>query len=907
MYCNQCGFSNPDQSRFCSACGVSFTSPGNQKQPPPNINDIQTELGLPQGFLLADRYRIVELLGIGGMGRVYLAEDQKLGIRVAIKVLRETLSRDPGAVKRLIAEAKLSIQLSHPHVVRVNHFEDGTLMKFLVMEYVEGQTLAKLLADKGPLPEPEVRRIGIEICDGLEHAHHKKVIHRDIKPGNILLDKDGACKIADFGIARECRDSMSRLTSQVDSGTLLYMSPEQLDGEGNERGDIYSMGVLLYEMLAGDPPFRSGDIVGQIRNKEPKPLAGIATELNALVMRCLAKKPQDRFASVKELREELIGATEKQRREERQRKDAEERDREWTATRVRLLNQVVAALNAGELQDAVDPLKLLKAHLAQKTSQDEECAALDRRLQQALIQERNRDRLRIEEEERRKREEEAKRKAQEEKRSLEESAQREALRQREETRQRVLSLKNEGSSAFKLGNFDLAIRSWEEAGRLSPSDPDLPGAISTARQQLALSAATKARLARKRWLTVALVLAIVTIGTWSLIYFSSRKPKSPPSTSTPTSQPKSTVADKTTPTEPAQKTKEVIASPKKTTPSEPPQKPEDAVVTMMKKSLEAMRPGDSRNPAEVTITRQPASGYGSISITLDPPDAAIYLDGRRTNPSRTGPRSLIQNIAPGQHQLRFDKQGYAQLQSTIAVFEGQTLELAFTLQPLSPPNSSEMVFIPAGYFTMGSNDGNPNEKPPHRVWVDAYSMDKREVTNREYDEFIKATGHAKSRYADDPRFNAPEQPVIGVSWEDAAAYAKWAGKRLPTEAEWEKAARGGLEGKKYPWGDGDASGRANFGAADTGKTSVAGLYPANGYGLLDMAGNVWEWCADWYDLEYYANSAERNPRGPIEGTYRIVRGGAFDNTAANLRCSFRTYDVSNSRNNRHGIRCVKAP
>jgi formylglycine-generating enzyme required for sulfatase activity len=330
MFCNHCGARNADGSSFCSACGKTITSPSLGGPAAP-----ATELGLPAGFILANRYRILGELGIGGMGRVYLAEDQRLEAKVAIKVLREMLSRDSGSVKRLITEAKLSIQLSHPNVVRVNHFEDGEMVKFLVMEYIEGQTLADYIANKEKLPEEEARHIGIEICKGLEHAHTKKVIHRDIKPGNILLAKNGEIKIADFGIARECRDSMSRLTSQIDSGTLLYMSPEQLVGRSNEASDVYSLGVVLYEMLQGRPPFRSGDITYQIREMDPEPLAGVTSELSTIILKCLEKKPELRCPSVRVMREELEGTSqarqmekecraEESRRQEEEKRKAEE-------------------------------------------------------------------------------------------------------------------------------------------------------------------------------------------------------------------------------------------------------------------------------------------------------------------------------------------------------------------------------------------------------------------------------------------------------------------------------------------------------------------------------------------------------------------------------------------------------
>lgn len=304
MYCNYCRASNPDDSSYCARCGRALvpTAPA-----PDALDSAATEIGLLPGTRLLDRYRIARELGAGGMGMVYLAHDEKLDMPVAIKVLRDVLSRDPGSVKRLIAEAKHSMILAHANIVRVHNFEDGPTTKFLVMEYVEGETLAHRIAREGKLGEEETRRIAVEICKGLEHAHERSVIHRDLKPGNILLGKDGSVKIADFGIARVCRDSMSRLTSQVSSGTLLYMSPEQLAGKSNEASDVYSLGVLLYEMLSGEPPFQSGDIPYQIREMSPEPLPGVSAAMNATVLRCLAKKPEKRFASVRELRAELEG------------------------------------------------------------------------------------------------------------------------------------------------------------------------------------------------------------------------------------------------------------------------------------------------------------------------------------------------------------------------------------------------------------------------------------------------------------------------------------------------------------------------------------------------------------------------------------------------------------------------
>ncbi len=213
----------------------------------------------------------------------------------------------------------------------------------------------------------------------------------------------------------------------------------------------------------------------------------------------------------------------------------------------------------------------------------------------------------------------------------------------------------------------------------------------------------------------------------------------------------------------------------------------------------------------------------------------------------------------------------------------------------------DMAFIPGGEFLMGSNDGEPDEKPVHKVYLDAYYIDKYEVTNKQYREFVEATGHREPVY-----WGEDDHPVVYVRREDAVAYATWAGKRLPTEAEWEKAARGGLVGKKYPWGDNIDSTKANY-DRNVGHTTPVGTYPPNNYGLYDMAGNVWEWVSDWYDDDYYANSPSKNPQGPNNASFCVRRGGGWGRDAGNLRCANRYYGSPDLTYNNLGFRCVKSP
>jgi iron(II)-dependent oxidoreductase len=193
----------------------------------------------------------------------------------------------------------------------------------------------------------------------------------------------------------------------------------------------------------------------------------------------------------------------------------------------------------------------------------------------------------------------------------------------------------------------------------------------------------------------------------------------------------------------------------------------------------------------------------------------------------------------------------------------------------------ELLHIPAGWFSMGWDRGVLGEGPRHRVWIDAFEVGKTPVTNGEYDRFATETGSGSPPFRTDPRFSHPEQPVVGVSWHDAVRYCQWLtavearAYRLPTEAEWERAARGGLPDCSYPWGDDPPATLFRDLKLPMNGPPMVGGGPANGYGLTDCTGSVHEWCLDWHDEEYYAASPDRNPQGPPSGARRVSRGGAW--------------------------------
>ena len=217
-----------------------------------------------------------------------------------------------------------------------------------------------------------------------------------------------------------------------------------------------------------------------------------------------------------------------------------------------------------------------------------------------------------------------------------------------------------------------------------------------------------------------------------------------------------------------------------------------------------------------------------------------------------------------------------------------------------------MVLIPAGEFTMGSDSGESDEKPPHRVYLDAYWIDKYEVTFDQYDKFCEATGRSKPS---DSGWGRGNRPVINVSWNDAVSYAKWAGKRLPTEAEWEKACRAGST-SKYCYGNSESmlGDYAWYSSNSGSKTHPVGQKKPNAWGIYDMHGNVWEWCSDWYDSGYYKVAAgfqpAKNPKGPNSGSVRVLRGGSWCGYAISCRSSIRGRSSPDYRNYFGGFRCA---
>ncbi len=353
---------------------------------------------------------------------------------------------------------------------------------------------------------------------------------------------------------------------------------------------------------------------------------------------------------------------------------------------------------------------------------------------------------------------------------------------------------------------------------------------------------------------------------------------------------------------------------------------------------------------------------GSLAVTTRLPAVEIWLGDRKVGDTAAG-RAVTAEVPAGTYTVRAVKAGFKEWQKEVQITPGQRAELEIDIEPLrsEPPgvlrgeDGAEMVLVPAGEFWMGTSPEDvarlveecrrfgddegacrrwiEPEAPRHKVALDAFYVDRHEVTVALFERFVTATGHrtlaeregsglvralkdrkvvtisvpgATWREPTGPGTRAePAHPVTQVSWFDAVGYCKWAGKRLPTEAEWEKAARG-TDGRRFPWGDRWDPSRVNA-AGVLRATTPVGAYRegASPYGALDMAGNVWEWVEDWLEVRYYEQSPERNPRGPDTGRAKVMRGGDSFNNWVAIRTPRRQPNIPNGRSAMIGFRCAR--
>ncbi len=861
--------------------------------------------------------RIESLIGAGGMGTVYKAVQLRLQRPVAVKLLQVPSGPKRKEIRdRFEREALSAAQVSHPNVVQVHDVGEVDGVPYLVMEFVRGTSLDRVLDARGPLPERESLEVLLQCARGLEAARRCGIVHRDVKPGNVMIGEDGIAKLADFGLAK-AREGMATLTQSGQLlGTPAYMAPEQMEGEGvDHRSDLYSLGVTLFEMVTGQRPFQAetpmGIIAKRLKTANPDPRSyrpDLSDGARELVLRLMATDPTERFQTAGDLAkriETLLGVSGSDlapggagepgtglwRSGDSVRITPAPGDEvvlEFTPTDLaapprspktepgppgsptarvsRKPRWLLPGVAAAALLAAAGLLLALaggggEAPAAKPPAGPPGSSAPGVRKAEEDAEKARRERFEVA-----RREEAAKREAAaradlERERTAAAAREKEAAAARERAEAEARE-RNEKAAAEALA----VAAAHEEAGELQQAlDAYVVVADRHAGTRAAGTASGRATDVRRR---IEAMKEAEARRLEALAAEARRKEQAEKALATAAAERKR-IEEETAQTERA-----------------------------IEEGLEALEDGRwaeaeaarRRIPSGMNVVkpRRIADLEGGLATARASWREARDAARRGENAAAVEALDRVLLISPRHAEAAALRERLRSLPEGLV--DGGTDDAGRPLV-VNARDGAVLLLVPAGRYRLGDPAGEADERPPRAVALPAFYVDQGEVTNGRYARFLeawRASGNSHERcHPDEPRgkdhapahgnekgWSAPDRPVVGVDWYDAHAYAAWAGLELPTEARWEAAAMG-PESRRFPWGSDEDPGRANCAErwvhvaavprAEWRATMEAvgarqlPLFAASAYpsgrspaGAADMAGSVWEWCRDAYARDAYA-------------------------------------------------------
>ena len=896
---------------------------------------------LATGQILNTRYRIVKLLGQGGFGAVYRAWDMNLDGPVALK---ENFETSPAAVKQFQLEAKLLFSLRHPGLPKVSDsFSLPGQGQYLVMEYIEGEDLQEMLSQVGgPLPEAQALAWIEQVCQALEYMHslNPPVIHRDIKPANIKITPAGKAVLVDFGIAK-LYDPFATTAIGAKAISPGYSSPEQYGGERTDaRSDIYALGATLYHLLTGKKPPESVKIAsGTATLKSPRSLNGkISPAIEAIIFKCMEIDVKQRYKDMRELREALSGSA-FYIESVPEHKITRARSAARTVTSIRAAGSKYRAIwgwiaaGALVLTLCVGAVSALIAWMGggEDRKATETALAQERtRTAEALVSPAPRE-------------------------TTEAPATTQAPATYTQTplppsptpTETLIPEKRVPMALIPAGEFQMgrkdgnADNNWVRTVYLDDFYMDIYEVTNALYEKCVLAGVctppgysdSNNRESYYYYGNSAYADYPVVYVSWeqARVFCEEWRGARLPTEAEWEKAARGGLEGKLYPWG-----------------NETPVCQKGAFNGAMFNDF-----AGCKYTGTEPVGSYAANGYGLFDMAGNVNEwvwdwSGSYSSLSSSNPQ--GPSSGTHRVLRGGGWLgnpstlcvayrnnndptnQSNDTGF-RCRGSVASIEELTPKVTqmaptSTATPETPgelPNTYtdekgvSMALIPAGEFQMGSESGERDEKPVHTVYLDDFYMDIYEVTNALYEKCVQAGACSPPAYTNSSKHSSyygnsayANYPVIYVDWEQARTFCEeWRGARLPTEAEWEKAARGGLEGKLYPWGnEAPVCQKGAFNGAkfddDAGcnytSTEPVGSYAANGYGLFDMAGNVWELLWDWYGS--YSSASSNNPQGQGSGQFRVLRGGSWaDVDPGNLRVATRHVHNPIGRNFHIGFRC----